>query len=205
MSDVNDKLERQIVRSLDGMLDEQQQLELDRELIRNPAARRLMDEYCSTDQLAVAALAGIAAQSADVDRIVAIATQETTKTLAESRRSNRTWMLIPGAIAAAVLAMVIPRPSFESTTIERPPMVSNAPDLQSPAHFGNQLSPTQMNQHNVPLQTVGHKPSIRRRTGTEWIGVIGEDGNVYWIEVQRSRTIRTPLDQRRTGETSLEM
>ncbi len=205
MTDVNDKLERQIIRSLDGMLDDQEQLALDRELIRNPSARRMLEEYRSADQLASVALADIAAQATGVDEMVAIATQETSTTVTEFRRPNRTWMLIPGAIAAAVLAMVIPRPSFELTTIERPPMVSNTPDFQSPAHFGNQLSPSRMNQHNAPLQTVGHKPSVRRRTGTEWIGVVGDDGNVYWIEVQRSRTIRTPLNQQRTGESSLEM
>ena len=35
-------------------------------------------------------------------------------------------------------------------------------------------------------------PAVRRSTGRDLIGVIGEDGNWYWIEVERSRTIRVP-------------
>ncbi len=34
---------------------------------------------------------------------------------------------------------------------------------------------------------------IRRVTGREVLGVVGEDGNIYWIEVDRIRTIRRPI------------
>ncbi|MCH7597054.1 MAG: hypothetical protein IID35_10895, partial [Planctomycetes bacterium] len=53
MSNIDENLERLIVRSLDGDLSEDEQLDLDRELIRNPDALRLMEEYGSIDRLAV--------------------------------------------------------------------------------------------------------------------------------------------------------
>ncbi len=202
MGDVNDKLERLIVRGLDGVLNDEQQLELDRELIRNQGARRMMDEYHAADELAAAALADIASQAIGADQIVAVATQEATAIATLPRRSSRTWLLIPGAIAAAVLAMVIPKPSLESPKTRLAPIVSTTQLLSPAEHLGTSKS---LNQDNAPMQTVGNKPSIRRRAGTEWIGVMGDDGNVYWIEVERSRTIRTPQSQKRSGGTFLEM
>ena len=56
MSNVNEHLERLIVRSLDGALSEDDELALNRELIRNPEARRLMAAYRTVDELSVAAL-----------------------------------------------------------------------------------------------------------------------------------------------------
>jgi hypothetical protein len=35
-------------------------------------------------------------------------------------------------------------------------------------------------------------PSVQRATGRDLVGVVGEDGNVYWIEVERTRTVRLP-------------
>ena len=56
MSDVNEQLERRMIRSLDGALTEDEELELNRELIRDPEAHRLMAEYRAVDGLAAAAL-----------------------------------------------------------------------------------------------------------------------------------------------------
>jgi hypothetical protein len=35
-------------------------------------------------------------------------------------------------------------------------------------------------------------PRYQRDRGTEVIGVVGDDGNVYWLEVERTRTIKLP-------------
>lgn len=46
------------------------------------------------------------------------------------------------------------------------------------------------------MRTVGTNPGdtrIRRITGREVLGVVGEDGNIYWIEVDRILTIRRPI------------
>ena len=57
MTHVNENIERLIVRRLDGALSEDEELELNRELIRNPEAHRLLEDYRHIDALAGAALA----------------------------------------------------------------------------------------------------------------------------------------------------
>ena len=42
------------------------------------------------------------------------------------------------------------------------------------------------------MRPVSTMPRMRSDTGREVIGVVGEDGNLYWIEVDRTRTIRVP-------------
>ena len=39
------------------------------------------------------------------------------------------------------------------------------------------------------MRTIG---TTRRSTGRNVLGIIGDDGNVYFIEVDRTRTIRLP-------------
>jgi anti-sigma factor RsiW len=46
---MNQELENLITQSLDGLLSPEQQVELDAELARNPAARQLFNEYASLD------------------------------------------------------------------------------------------------------------------------------------------------------------
>ncbi len=53
---VDPKFEALICRSLDGALSDDEQLTLNRELLRNPAARRRMDQYQANDALAGEAL-----------------------------------------------------------------------------------------------------------------------------------------------------
>ena len=54
--EIDGQLEHQIVRYLDGELDEAQEEMLLRELMRNPQARQLMDRYTEIDKEATAAL-----------------------------------------------------------------------------------------------------------------------------------------------------
>jgi hypothetical protein len=46
------------------------------------------------------------------------------------------------------------------------------------------------------MRTVGSQgltvPRVRRHTGRDVLGVVGDDGNIYWIEVDRTRTVRQP-------------
>ena len=56
MNPVDPKIERLIVRQLDGEITEAEQLELNRELLRNPGANRLLEEYRSLDATACEAL-----------------------------------------------------------------------------------------------------------------------------------------------------
>ncbi len=60
-------IERLIVRRLDGALTPDEELELDRQIIRDPQVRRLLEEYQRIDEWAAAAL-----DAALVDRTAAV-------------------------------------------------------------------------------------------------------------------------------------
>jgi hypothetical protein len=180
MSEINESLERLIHRCLDHDLSETEQLELDRELIRNPAARRLFEDYQTIDRLATTAIRHVVGDvSADVDVLDGRAARPKRR-LAHPH----VWWVVPGAIAAALLAMIVPYPgpSFrESMPIN--PAVSFAPaPVRSPWGEG--------------AMNVSHRdravPRYQTDRGTDVIGVIGDDGNLYWIEVERTRTIKLP-------------
>jgi len=184
MPDMSEHLERLMVRSLDGALGEDDELALNRELIRNPEARRLMAAYRTVDELSAAALNEVTAGETPMFEARAWTRAGTSKRLA---RQRRTWFwLAPGAIAAALLAMVVPRPV--PTNVQHPPIVQ-APS--APTFSGAVGSPFSGGQQDL-MHSVRSTPAIHRNTGREIIGVVGDDGNLYWIEVERTRTVTLP-------------
>jgi len=177
-----DKLDYEalITRRLDGAISNDEALRLDRELLRNPELRETFDAYTRNDAIASEALSRqLGAGCGNVD-ISAITEERAAKGLG---RPHRGWLLIPGAIAAALLAMVIPMPSFTNTS--QPRIVDSYPDS------------TPMHERGLrPVSTLDglyrNANTTKRNTGRDVIGVIGEDGNMYWIEVDRTRTITVP-------------
>ncbi len=178
-------IEKLIGRRLDDQLSEDEQLQLDRELIRSPESRRLMERSEQTDHMASSAL-----REALDGGPVAIDLEGLPAQQGPSPARTGTWMwrLIPGAMAAAMLALVFSRFPLAPAPSERPranghqPIHSVVPD--SPYRFGVG--------NDVPMRRVSTRPSVKRASGRDVLGVIGEDGNIYWIEVDRSRTIRRP-------------
>ena len=184
MSDVNEHLERLMVRSLDGALSEDDELALNRELIRNPEAHRLMAAYRTVDELSTAALNEVTAGETPVFDAKTWPRAGSSKRLA---RQRRTWIwLAPGAIAAALLAMVVPRPV--PTSVQHP-LIVRAPSV--PTFNGEMGSPFTDGRQDL-MHSVRSTPAIHRNTGREIIGVVGDDGNLYWIEVERTRTVTLP-------------
>ncbi len=182
MSHADKDIERLIVRRLDGALTADEELELDREIIRNPEARTLYEEYSRIDELAASALDAVL----DED-VVPFDPAE----LAMPRKPRRTmrhrhgWLLVPGAIAAALLALVIPRPDLSQ--VDQPTVATGNHQLQP------QMAPNQAwTGGTADLRQPVSIPSTRRITGREVFGVVGDDGNIYWIEVDRTRTIKRP-------------
>ena len=181
MAHVDNDIERLIVRSLDGELGEDEQLQLNRELIRNPKAQRLMEQYKQIDQLAGAALH----HALDSDRIpldpAALPDREQPQRVV---RYHRGWWLVPGAIAAALLAIVVAQ--FSATPPAGPTLADRnggAPDRVVPV-INRVPQPTGI------MRNAG--TTVRRSTGRDVFGVVGEDGNIYWIEVDRTKTFRRP-------------
>ena len=90
--------------------------------------------------------------------------------------------MIPGAIAAALLAMVIPDAGHRGDSSV--PLVANGDLYPVAPHI-----PWSESNLARPVSTV---PKIRSQTGRDVIGVVGDDGNLYWIEVEKKRTVRWP-------------
>lgn len=191
-------IERLIVRSLDSDLNEQEQLELNRELIRNPDAREMLEQYQRVDRLAVEALDQVIGEtSADVCETITETQVQTFK----MRKFNRGWLMIPGAIAAAIMAIAIPRISFDQAQPQavKETLVANQPANQPtlttlpyirPTVGSNTMMNAGNNMDQNSLMRQASYPRTRRNTGREMLGVMGDDGKIYWIEVDRIRTIR---------------
>lgn len=180
MAHVSEDIERRIVRFLDGALDEEAQIELQRELLRNPDARELMEEYRRIDELSAAAM-----RQAFSDEGLSFDPERLARRIEPRRRGYyRVWWLIPGAIAAALLALALPRPEWRS--IEPGNRLATQRPQTSLPLFDSRREGAGDVMHNAawPLQ-----PRVKRDAGRELIGVMGDDGNMYWIEVDRTRTL----------------
>lgn len=183
MSEISEHLERLINRSLDGDLDDDARLELNRELIRNPAARAMLSEYQAIDRGASTALSRAFGDTAVTPSLPVEA--RSTQALRYSHRRHIVRWLIPGAIAAALLATVIPYPSL---------VAPNRPG-DSFVALPNGHAPTLTQPSEVPIRTVSTAsgvPTVHRDRGRDIIGVMGDDGNLYWIEVEKTRTVTLP-------------
>jgi len=183
MLEISEQLERLICRCLDGDLSEDEQLELNRELIRNPQARQMLADYQSVDRTAAAALDLAFGKELASE----VQPQPHKKVVTHVGRRHAVRWLIPGAIAAALLATVTPNPwrPMAITPVERIASVSNP--ASAPIVGANPIS--------VPTRTVSMSsgaPAIHRDTGRDIIGVLGDDGNLYWIEVEKTRTVKLP-------------
>lgn len=189
MSLIDEQLERLIVRHLDGALSAEEERNLQRELIRNPAARQLAEEYARVDRLAGAALHDA------LVRAPAATLRLTAATAVTRRRWTRGWLFVPGAMAAALLAMVVPYPGAapsnpKVTTLADRPITRSLPGSRG------EIPRIVPSDPNGVMRSVSDSPWLaprtRRDTGRELIGVQGDDGNIYWLEISRTRTVRQP-------------
>jgi hypothetical protein len=200
MISVNKDIERLIVRRLDGALTEDEELRLNRELIRNPEARQLLEDYERVDALASAALTDVlGGEQEDVD--VSLLT-ERAPTPSRQVGHRRGWWLVPGAVAAALLALAIPRISFDGAgpsqpSFKQPLVVDGSSDNRVDPAGVNRPSIGQVGSTPLPRRgrdslsrNVSQLPMTSRQTGRDVLGVMGDDGNIYWIETDRTRTIR---------------
>lgn len=197
MTEIHPDIERMINRALDGALDEDEQIALHRALLRDPEAHRLHDEYRALDERASAALRGALGNAAPSFDPLAL-----TQPAAPARglRYHRAWWLMPAAAAALlVFSLIGPKtaaPPHSPTVVSRTP--ATAPDGHrlvdgaAPPHprirIGNDSAFDGLNAHTVGYGT----QSIKRVTDRDLLGVLGQDGRVYWLEVDRTRTLTKP-------------
>ena len=191
MSEIDEHLERLINRALDGELNDDERLALDRELVRNPEARRLMDRCAELDDLAGDALRMRFGGEHESAPVAAIAAGRPIQ-----GGYHRAWWLLPGAVAAALLAVFLVFASSESR--------------QAPVAGGDQVDPGNnrrvapiVNQHQPTMPDNGimravHRPvpaRTDRAINRGIYGVRGRDGSILFIEVNHARTRAQPGNQ----------
>ncbi|MFQ5462079.1 MAG: hypothetical protein ACE5E5_05570 [Phycisphaerae bacterium] len=181
-------LEYLISKRLDDLLDEDEQLMLDRRLIRDPEARRMMDAYREADDLAAAALG-----EAVVDRSDGLDPQAWIEGVSQPgtvQRAPRWWWLVPGSIAAGMLAILVNSLTFAPP---RPVGTQMAEGTKLQPSVGRVAPVSAPSTHNVARNvSMPPRQKIRRDVIHNTYGIMGREGVLYWIEVDRMRTIKRP-------------
>ena len=201
MSDVENNIERLIVRALDGEINEDDQLALNRELIRNPDARRLMEDYRRIDEMTASALGETLSNDPLPLDVATLPDQRETQHLRHG--THRAWWLAVGAVAAALLAAVSAR--FFVPTPQRQVFVDNTP-LQREVP---RIRPVERSYHPqddvIRNASMNDRPRIKRSAGRDAFGIMGDDGNIYWIEVDRVWTLKKARPGMVLGRSSEEL
>lgn len=181
MSDVERNIETLIVRALDKEISDDEQLALNRELIRNPAAQRLMEEYRRVDELTAAALG----DALETDRLpLDPESLPDQHAMPAAGRPHRGWWLVPGAVAAALLAIFVARMPIGSSDAR----IADNPSVHTSIPIPVISGPVRPN--NGIMRNAATGPQIKRSAGKDVFGVMGDDGNIYWIEVDRIWTLK---------------
>ncbi len=186
-------IERLINRKLDGELTADEQLELDRALIRSPEHRALLEQLHYLD-----------AECGDVmrERLAADGGDAGFATLPVRRGTVRrgrasAWWLLPAGLAAC-FGWVVFGGSFGGSDgdtglgfLPGAPIAATHPDDSLEVPRSTAVNP----EHIRRVGTGEGLTNGRRDTGV--YGVVGDDGNVYLIEVDRIRTVRRPAARSR--------
>ncbi len=193
MTRPDDNLERLISRKLDGELTEDDSLELDKCLIRDPAARQSLEESERIDHLTAALLEEVCSVK---DEILLPATGRTV-----ARRRMRWFGAFPAA-AAACIALFFMWPTFSP-----PPSGSNdnragtgialAPVESDPTELPSDSSPILAGYAEKPT---GLRPLREHGTRLNYYGVLDpETQKLYLLEVKHQTSTQRPNQLRQRG------
>jgi anti-sigma factor RsiW len=192
MSNVSEQLERLIVRRLDGELSPEEELELDRELIRDPAARELYERYAALDAMAARVLGRVATPRVPDAALAAPASAAASA----SREHVRAWWMIAGsAIAAGLAIIVLLKTPLTPTATQEPKAVTNrAEDAWSPTVAAPipVLAPSgkDVGVWRVPANAV--PPQVDRAVKRNLIVVPGGDGSYYLLNLEQVKEVQSP-------------
>jgi hypothetical protein len=197
MAKQREQLELQINRYLDGELTSEEVLALQREMLRDQEARELAESLSQAD----AALADVLQADLPVAE-PAFDPLALTEQHAQARcsGSRRAWWMIPAALAACLVASFI-LPAFQvpdgGTTggYRAGANLTDLPAFESPDLLPASSSTAHEVQgidHGIRRASAGEGPrQVNRRVDRDLIGIVGDDGEIYWIEIDRTRTVRT--------------
>jgi len=182
MSGVDEHIERLIVRRLDGELSEPEAAELDRELLRSPEARRLLEEYQRIDAAAAEALAAACRpEAAPLPPVLPGGGR------AAVRQRWLQWVVPLAAAAAVAMAVVLVAP-------RQGRVVPVAGPAEPPRQVARPVVRPQFTAHGdggVYRGGLGGR-DVDRTINQNLLFIVGQDGSVYVIDQQRIRTALQP-------------
>ncbi len=186
---MNEKIERLIGRHLDGVLSPDEELELSRELIRNPEAHQMLEEYRRIDSLAGAALDEVLGHGRFVVDPAKLPARSTSSQAPQAGHHPRVWWLVPGAIAAALLLLFLVRDPSATLLDQR---IMQPDGMIAANHHDRGMEPVRRASSVSAPEGASPLRLVRRDTFRDLLGVVGDDGNTYWFQVDRIRTTRGP-------------
>jgi hypothetical protein len=191
MNHVDERTERLIVRMLDGEITSTERLELDRELIRSPQARALLESYQTIDAASVEVIGRVIGKRDQGHSELVVSSGQPVSV--QPRRSN--WMLYASALAACLaFAIFLGTPTSQQNGASPPPAVAQNTDRQSHQDLALPPPGSAFPQGNGQLTPVLHSPGPRldRTTDRDVIFMVGSDGRLYMVEVNRIQEIKLP-------------
>jgi hypothetical protein len=188
----DERIELLITRKLDGTISDEERLELDRAVMQSPEHRRVLEESERIDALCAGALD-------DEFNAAGRSVGEVTVRHRRSERSGRYWWCLPGAMAAC-LGLIVVSGWFANEEGERSSFVDRHP---VPARRAPAVGPAFESRPSQTANGIGRPGPMRRvSTGadvmnrhrdTSVYGIVGEDGRIYLIEIERTRTYHYPF------------
>jgi len=197
-NEADERIELLITRKLDGVITDDEGWELDRAMIRNPEYRRWLEASERIDAVCADALR---------DEIVGVGGRHCVEVPAQNVTGRgllgRLWWLVPAVAACLALFVatglldVVPgqrNPRLADggpKVVDKPvlPVLPGSPGWES-ARTKVRGSPTRAGSTGFP---VGMRPDVLdRRRDSDFYGIVGEDGRVYVIELERIRSYHFP-------------
>ncbi|MEK6677378.1 MAG: hypothetical protein AABZ47_17215 [Planctomycetota bacterium] len=184
--DIDPQLERRIARHLDGELSTDEDLAFQRDILREENARGLLEDYRKIDDLVSLALTEVTT-GRDLRPGTTLWNSAATSAARRKRSFSRAWWVIPGAIAAAMAwFMAGPLPTEQAPQNARIALTGRPGAPPNSMSLGGTLG--EVDGRLVRPVSTGRRTI--RDIDRDLVGVLGDDGNIYWFEVNRTRTLR---------------
>ena len=188
--DPNERIEHLINRKLDGELTAEERLELDRALVKSPEHRAMLELSERIDAMCAETITlGVAVNENDAAAIV--------ETKVSHARTRHWWWAMPAALAACMgwlvfSATLSPRPADNSLQLVEGDPVSGATLGELTPASSSIEALNGGGSLGVFRQASTFGRTLDRRRDTELLGVIGDDGRIYLIEVTRTQAYSRP-------------
>ncbi len=195
MDAIDERIERLINRKLDGELTPEEQLELDKELLRCPAARALYESYREIDGLVGEVISDCAGYEAGKSPIQADCPYRIGR-----KQHNHYWMYFASVLAASLAFVIFWNTPEQVSNSGYPTALNNAPADKTPVADSRmptegKVQPTikqRFNDAGVWRVKGNNSERVNRLTDRNVIVVPGEDGEIYLLNLDRIREVRLP-------------